>query len=422
MWNSLYLLCLALTLSHGDIRKSLKFVNVLFRHGDRTPVAFYPNDPHKDPSEWPVGPGQLTPRGMKMQYELGKYLRSRYAGFLSEAYKKDDILVRSTDVDRTLMSALSNLAGLYPPKESQVWNPNLLWQPVPVHTIPGPEDVLLGSHFDCERYGYLKNKTVYDNPYFKALNAKYAKDFAYMSHHSGSTIDNIVNADYIRDTLFIEELYNKSLPEWTKRVYPEPLNTISALSFLSPTWTEELKRLKSGPLITQLLENFEGALDPKGPSFIMYSGHDTTVAALLNSLGVFPAQIPPYASCVIMEVHSTSSQSLSVRFQYRNDSTRAPYDLIIPGCKKPLCPLETFKTLTRPLRLSMEAWTSECANMNRSSSFFLPQKMDLIMTVSILISALFVILLASAVSLAVVRRLSKRKSEPGYVSINQVPH
>jgi len=50
------------------------------------------------------------------------------------------VYVRSTDFDRTLMSAECNLAGLFPPQGSQVWNSELRWQPIPVHTVPKKKD------------------------------------------------------------------------------------------------------------------------------------------------------------------------------------------------------------------------------------------------------------------------------------------
>jgi len=67
--------------------KTLLSVNLLFRHGDRTPIRPYPNDPHKDPSNWPVGFGQLTTRGKQMHYKLGKFLRSRYGSHGQGSYK-----------------------------------------------------------------------------------------------------------------------------------------------------------------------------------------------------------------------------------------------------------------------------------------------------------------------------------------------
>ena len=53
----------------------------------------------------------IISQGKERHFELGQFFRQRYSGFLPEQYNVDDIYVRSTDVDRTLMSAESNLAG-----------------------------------------------------------------------------------------------------------------------------------------------------------------------------------------------------------------------------------------------------------------------------------------------------------------------
>lgn len=75
----------------------------------------------------------MTHTGIEQQHRLGGYLRTRYGSLLSSNYSADEISVRSTDVDRTLMSAQSNLAGLYP--VVNITGSNIPIQPIPIHTV-----------------------------------------------------------------------------------------------------------------------------------------------------------------------------------------------------------------------------------------------------------------------------------------------
>uniref|UniRef100_A0A8C3IGH8 acid phosphatase n=1 Tax=Chrysemys picta bellii TaxID=8478 RepID=A0A8C3IGH8_CHRPI len=140
VWSLCFLLSLFFILLHQTTAKrKLKFVSVVFRHGDHTPCESFPNDKHKK-NAWPQGFGQLTKLGIQRQYELGQYMRKRYKHFLSTVYNQFEIYVQSTDADPTLMSAQASLAGLYPVAGNQVWNPKILWQPIPVHTMPVSHD------------------------------------------------------------------------------------------------------------------------------------------------------------------------------------------------------------------------------------------------------------------------------------------
>ena len=76
------------------------------------------------------------------QLTLGRWVRGHYRTFLSTDYAKEEVVIRSTDVDRCLMSGEVHLAGLYPPTRAQVWSPDIKWQPIPIHTVPEQQDTV----------------------------------------------------------------------------------------------------------------------------------------------------------------------------------------------------------------------------------------------------------------------------------------
>lgn len=76
MISNLIFLCIA---SVAIADEKVKYVAVIFRHGDRTPVNPYPTDPWRNESFWPVKFGELTNVGKRQHFALGQWLRKRYS-------------------------------------------------------------------------------------------------------------------------------------------------------------------------------------------------------------------------------------------------------------------------------------------------------------------------------------------------------
>lgn len=381
-----------------DDDRQVKSVVVVYRHGDRTPISFYPNDPYKDPSNWPVGFGQLTNRGKMMQFNLGKFLRSRYNHLIGDKYDENDIYVRASDVDRTMMSAMSNLAGLYPPKGDQIWNPNLLWQPIPVHTVPADEDRVIRGHPKCSKMQELDEQVKTDPKILEVIKDN-QRTLDYLSEHTGANVTSLLDIDFIYDDMLIETIYNKTLPSWTSEVFPEKMELMKDLSFAMGTWNLELKRLRGGPLIQAILDHFQGFISGNVPhKMLMFSGHDTTVSTLLNTLGMFdPPKAPPYASLIMVELSSVKGQHF-VNFLFRNETTHQPYPLSLPDCDY-YCPLERFEELTEKVRPL--DWELEC-NPDKT--------VTLVTAVSSLIAVSMFIILLIAVIVSCFRRCTSKKN------------
>ncbi|XP_006642736.1 lysosomal acid phosphatase isoform X1 [Lepisosteus oculatus] len=344
------LLAVSIVLHTAVGERQLKFVTLLYRHGDRSPVRAYPTDPYQE-SAWPQGFGQLSQEGMRQHLELGQLLRRRYHGFLNESYNRKEISVRSTDYDRTLMSAETNLAGLYPPNGSQIFNPNIPWQPIPVHTVPEGEDRLLSFPIpDCPRYDLLMNETKRTDEYINLLNSN--KEFLEMVRNKTGLKDATVESVWsVHDTLFCEAKHNMTPPSWVTPEVMEQLRKLKDYSFelmFGVYKREEKTRLQGGVLLGHIVKKLSDAAKSSVPSpkLMIYSAHDTTVVALQSALNVFNGKQPPYASCHFFELYREGNGSFTVAMFYRNHTEQEPYPVSLPGCSQ-FCLLEDFLRVTK---------------------------------------------------------------------------
>ncbi|XP_034032059.1 lysosomal acid phosphatase-like isoform X1 [Thalassophryne amazonica] len=330
----------------------LAYVTVLFRHGDRSPIRAYPTDPYQE-NAWPQGFGQLTQEGMRQHFELGQFLRKRYKGFLSESYDRHEILVDSTNFDRTLMSAEANLAGLYPPSGQQVFKPDLKWQPIPVHTQPQSQDkFLLFGVGDCPRFIQLIDETKHTEEYIN-VTIKY-QDFIHMlSNKTGLRNAKLESLSSIYDTLFCESRHSMSAPDWVTADVMQTLAKLHNFNFqviFGLYKQQEKSRLQGGVLLGEILKNLSKMAVSNSEQklkLMMLSAHDSTVVGLQSSMNVYNGKSPPYASCHMFELYMNDNGSASVLMFYRNDTSVEPYPLQLPGCSLQ-CPLEDFVRITKP--------------------------------------------------------------------------
>ncbi len=145
---------------------------------------------------------------MQQEFSLGQWLRHRYSNFLSEVYHTNDIYVQSSDVDRTLMSAQSTLAGLYPPFGNRVWNRNILWQPIPVHTGPVSMDFLIGGQVPaCPSYENARNEYAASDEMQKFQNS-IQPIYDYIMMKTGTTISNFYELLLLRDSWLCASSHN----------------------------------------------------------------------------------------------------------------------------------------------------------------------------------------------------------------------
>jgi len=184
--------------SASATNNKLIFAIDLIRHGDRASIYEFPSAGHV----WKEGLGQLTATGMRQEYELGLKLNKRYMvdnALLARNYQNNTIYIRSTDFDRTIMSASSVLMGLYPLGTG----PNLSdgapalplnFQPIPIHTIPTDQDSTFLINMNSSEAAALLEKYVYTRSDWKDKSSQLEQNYSLLKRvNSNSPIFSMVD-------------------------------------------------------------------------------------------------------------------------------------------------------------------------------------------------------------------------------------
>ncbi|KAK5639135.1 hypothetical protein RI129_011627 [Pyrocoelia pectoralis] len=365
---NLVIIILTCIISIGNLKSiengTLRSVLIVFRHGARTPLWIYKNDPHK---YWSEGLGKLTTEGKNQMYSLGKKLRNEYWHFLSQHYNEDEVYVRSSDIVRCKMSAQLALAGLFPPIGYQIWNPNLLWQPIPVSYVPYFEDNLLSMHKLCTAF-FGGVKSVIFSEEIQNYSIIHQELFKYLSLHTGEDINDVFRIHSLYDTLKIEEHQNLELPSWSKNLQWDVMYEMAALKLFLFSMTPFTQRLSGGVFLKDVIMQFSKRnSNETNLKLILYSAHDSTLVSVLQTLGFRKLFIPDYGAHLAFELHEVDdTYEIKTLFAKNFNSSLTPLELSF--CQSP-CTLNEFEAQLQSKSLLPADWDRECLKVNSSDTF-----------------------------------------------------
>ncbi|KAG7260283.1 hypothetical protein CRUP_015955 [Coryphaenoides rupestris] len=368
----------------------LKLVQVLFRHGARTPLKSIPDvleaqwvpsllDPpahtkinyvvtdlqggpqppmpvedgyRKNTLSGGTFPGQLTTVGMQQLYELGERLRKRYmeeVPFLSPIFSPTEVYVRSTNIVRTIESAKCLVAGLFKQQQNG---------PVPIQTTEAVSESLYPNYSGCKLLKLMAGHRWAESATVPVIVA----DLQRIQSALGITSTQRVDFILIRDDMVAREAHGLPCPPvlatWRSTVEQRAVDMIHHI--FDPSKRENLQ-LCVGPLLHMLMENMEeklqGTAAEPNRKLFLYSAHDTTLIPCLMAMGIFDMRWPPFAADITLELHQhKQTREAFVKVSYIGQ------DQLIAGCSGVYCPVQEFKQALSACSLSSELYQLRCSN------------------------------------------------------------
>jgi hypothetical protein len=309
----------------GYADDKLIFAVDVIRHGDRSPAFAMP----KSTYQWSQGLGELSPKGMQQEYELGKHLRDRYitqTHLLPDHYMSDTLYVRSTDFNRTLMSAESLLYGLYPLGTGPATLPGG-FQPIPIHTVPKADDNLLLPTHDQAVHDAILSKYVFTTPEWQAKTRAVEAKFAHWTAVTGMQIHNLQEVLYLADNLRISRLYNVPVPAGLTDQDQQEIIDAGTWAFINEMTIPQNWQPIALHLISSINNYMKTASEHTSTlKYVLFSAHDDTLMSMLSLFQLSATEWPPYASHMNFALYENPAHSFYIKISF-NDQP-----LTIPAC------------------------------------------------------------------------------------------
>jgi hypothetical protein len=347
---------------------TLQRVVLMTRHGDRTPVNVLPQplenvvwnctidllagdvnwaDPTSPSRLWrkryvrgkEVLPGnclfgQLTATGAQQHRAVGASFRSRYVpGFLPAAIDPSLMYLRSTDLQRTILSAYNFMDGLYP---GSAGGPNLLT----LNMVDSERDAAaLPNEQLCPRLKKLYTEVYSSIDYVGFFNAKLGGIASKYGALWNMTLTPLFMS-HLNDVLRTRLCHNLALPpQMTLDDAEQILSASNVLSYMAQN-SHEVQSLATFPFLSEWLDALQGVGVTAPAKFVYYSAHDSTIRLFLLALHASDMRWPPLASHVVTELYADAQGNEFVQLQYDGEVVK-----MLPPCQDYLCPLSDFLSL-----------------------------------------------------------------------------
>ena len=356
-----YLFLVYLILKTLTEDEDIYFVLNHFRHGIRSPLKLDEENKDTFGNEWSNGPGELTLNGIRQHYLIGIRNKNKYKNLLNFDYKSKEILVYSTNLNRTIMSAQAQLSGMYnnihydfklikgenklPYNLSNIYyDENFNYYPVPIHNYEERRinnKIKMVKVMDylwvqrCKR-NLEKRKKNLNNKKLTENKINYMLEKYYNNINKSTSIeDNFQNIFIFCDAIISNYYENRIIEEYKDNIEEVKKDCFDFESFKQIEIEQSYYAKDTGIYTMSLMiENILNWMEYRVkyntlnatsgfPKYVMYSGHDSTLIAMQRYLkdGLnINFNYTPFASSQYFELKKNNNNNLFfVEIYYNNE-------------------------------------------------------------------------------------------------------